>query len=300
MSMSPPAAGAPTGTAGTGAGTGMMAASGTGAAGMAAMAGMNGGAGTGAIPPSSSCGPATTVAAADLGNVKNRGPWTPAMKASSGPGGRSTLFYPMELGKDGVTHPVFHWGCGAGSQPSQYADHLSQLASHGVVVIANASGSMPGKASLDWLLAENEKADSMFHQKLDPMRVGAGGHSLGSLETFQMASDPRLNLYVLVCGGTMGGASKAGDIHGPSIYLGGKGESGTTNYERNDWPVTKGDSVFVKHSTTDHIQCARDNLAPWVAFTRWHFCGEPQWKADFMPNGTFCKSPWEACEMKGF
>jgi pimeloyl-ACP methyl ester carboxylesterase len=240
------------------------------------------------------------VAAADLGNVAMRGPWKTAMKASTGPSGSSTLFYPMELGKDGVTHPVFHWGCGAGSQPSQYADHLNQLASQGIVVIANASGSMPGKASLDWILAENEKMGSMFYQKLDPKRVGTGGHSLGALETFQYAADPRLAGYVLVCGGTMSGTSKASDIHGPSIYLGGKGESGTTNFHANDWPATKGTSVFITHSTTDHIQCARDNLGPWVAFMRWTFCGEEQWKAEFMPGGTFCKSPWEACETKGF
>jgi hypothetical protein len=228
-----------------------------------------------------------------------KGPWTPTMKASSGPSGSSTLFYPMDLGKDGVLHPVFHWGCGAGSQPSQYADHLNLLASHGIVVIANASGSQPGKASLDWILAENDKMGSMFYKKLDPNRVGTGGHSLGALETFQNAADPRLKLYVLVCGGANGGTGAA-DIHGPSIFLGGEGEGGTTNFRGDYAEVTKAPSVFVTKTSTDHIACARNNLAPWVAFMRWNFCGEEKYKAEFMPNGTYCKSPWLACMTKGF
>lgn len=104
---------------------------------------------------------------------------------------------------------------------------------------------------------------------------------------------------MLVCGGTMSGASKAGDMHAPSIYLGGTGESGTNNYLKNDWPVTKGTSVFITHSSTTHVACARDNLGPWVAFMRWNSCGEEQWKADFMPGGTFCKAPWQERQPKG-
>jgi hypothetical protein len=226
------------------------------------------------------------------------GPWATAMKASSGPSGSSTLFYPMELGKDGVKHPVFHWGCGAGSTPAQYTDHLTLLASHGFVVIANASGSGPGKASLDWILAENEKADSMFYQKLDPMRVGTGGHSLGALETFQYADDPRLSLYVLVCGGANGGTGAA-DIHGPSIFLGGEDEGGTVNFEGDYAEVSKAPTVFVTKTMTTHVPCARNNLAPWVAFMRWNWCGEAKYKAEFMTGGTYCKAPWLECKSKG-
>jgi hypothetical protein len=306
------------GTGTSAAGTGMaMPTGGTGTTGMmgtmAGMPGMSTGgmpamAGTGAAmagtggtaPAAGSCGPDTMVSPANLGNVMMRGPWTPTMKAGSGPNGNSTLFYPMDLGKDGVLHPVFHWGCGAGSQPSQYADHLNLLASHGFVVIANASGSMPGKASLDWILAENDKMGSMFYKKLDPNRVGTGGHSLGALETFQYASDPRLKLYVLVCGGSGSGTTGAANIHGPSIFLGGEGEGGTTNFRADYMAITKSPSVFVTKTSTDHIACARNNLAPWVAFMRWQFCGEEKWKAEFQADGTYCKSPWLACMSKGF
>jgi hypothetical protein len=280
----------------------MVAAAGSGAAGGGSTAGTGASAGAGGggtVSAPGSCGPESTISAENLGDPKMLGPWMPTMKASSGPTGASTLFYPMDLGKGGVLHPVFHWGCGAGSQPSQYADHLNLLASYGFVVIANASGSMPAKASLDWILAENEKMGSMFYQKLDPKRVGTGGHSQGALETFGVASDPRLNLYVLVCGGSGSGTTGAANIHGPSIFLGGEGESGTTNFQADYKAITKGSSIFITKTMTDHIYCARNNLGPWVAFMRWNFCGEDKWKKEFMPDGTYCKAPWLACMTKG-
>jgi hypothetical protein len=269
-----------------------------GAAPMGGAAGAAGGGG--AAPTAGSCGPESTIGAADLGNPMMHGPWTPTTKASTGPSGQSTLFYPTELGKGGVLHPVFHWGCGAGSTPQQYADHLNLLASYGFVVISNASGSNPAKPSLDWILAENGKMGSMFYQKLDPKRVGIGGHSLGALETFQSADDPRLGLYVLVCGGSGSGTTGAANIHAPSIFLGGEGEAGTMNFAADYMAITKAPSVFVTKTMTDHIYCARNNLGPWVAFMRWQFCGEDKWKKEFAADGTYCKSPWLACQSKGF
>jgi hypothetical protein len=294
--------GATSGSGGAVGGGGAVGTSGaSGSAGASGAAGQSGGgAGGGTGPGAGSCGPEATATAVDLGDPMKHGPWTPTSKAATGPTGASTLFYPMDLGKGGVLHPVFHWGCGAGSTPAQYADHLNQLASYGFVVIANASGSMPAKASLDWILAENDKMGSEFYQKLDPKRAGIGGHSLGALETFQAAADPRIGLYVLVCGGSGSGTTGAANIHAPSIFLGGEGESGTTNFEPDYAAITKAPSVFVTKTMTDHIYCARNNLAPWVAFMRWQFCGEDKWKAEFMANGTYSKTPWLASKSKGF
>jgi hypothetical protein len=284
-------------TGGTmGATGGAMATSGGAAATGGAGGGATGGAGGGTAPGGGNCGPESTIGAADLGNPMMHGPWTPTMKAATGPSGQSTVFYPMDLGKGGVLHPVFHWGCGAGTQPSAYADHLNLLASYGFVVISNASGANPAKASLDWILAENDKMGSTFYQKLDPKRVGIGGHSLGALETLQSAADPRVGTYVLVCGGSGSGTTGAANIHAPSIFLGGEGESGTTNFQPDYKAITKAPSVFVTKTMTDHIYCARNNLGPWVAFMRWQMCGEDKWKTEFTPTGTYCKSPWLACQ----
>jgi hypothetical protein len=241
-----------------------------------------------------SCVPASSVDA--------DGPFTPKRMENVGPSRGSWVFYPEELGKDGMLHPVFTWGPGAGTGPMQYTDHLNRLASHGFVVISQRSSGRGDteKAALDWLLAENEKPGSTFYQKLDPKRVGAGGHSLGSLTTMAMASDPRLSLYVLVCGGCMSGRGGCGaaDIHGPTVILGGDTDTGTPNYE-GDYKEIQSPVVFLTKDNTGHIACARNNLSPWVAFMRWQFCGEEELRPKFFQGGEYCTKPWE-CKSKNF
>ena len=238
------------------------------------------------------------VAAADLGNPDSPGPWVPMHVENTGPSGASWIYYPEGLGEGGLKHPVFDWGPGAGTGPSNYLDHLNLLASHGFVIISQASTNS-GKAALDWILAENEKSGSMWYQKLDTDRVARGGHSMGALQSFSEADDPRLKLAVLVCGGANGG-SGAANMSYPTIFLGGDGEGGTINFA-GDYAEVTGLSIFITHGSTDHIYCARDNLGPWVAFMRWQLCGEEaKWKKEFEPGGTYCQGDWLACMTKNF
>jgi Alpha/beta hydrolase family len=276
--------------AGTTGASGMGAAGATAGAGGAAMAGAGGMAGSGG--PSGNYPPAMSVDA--------DGPFKPTHIQNGGMSGSSWVFYPMELGMNGMKHPIFNWGPGAGTGPSQYTDHLNRLASHGFVVISQPSSGSGGteKASLDWLIAQNDKMDSPFFQKLDTKKVGAGGHSLGALTTMAMAADPRLTLYVLVCGGCMSGNGGCGaaDIHAPTVILGGDTDIGTPNF-MGDYDEIKSPVAFVIKDGTDHIACARNNLAPWVAFMRWQFYGEEKYKPDFL-TGAYCKTPWK-CMNKG-
>jgi hypothetical protein len=274
-----------------------------GAGGDAGMGGMSGGAGGmsgaggggGAMATTGSCGPETTNSAADLGDPMKLGPFTPTHVERTGPNGSSWVYHPEELGMDGLKHPVFQWGPGAGTGPSNYLDHLNLLASHGFVIISQPS-TQSGREALDWILEQNETSGSMWFGMLDPDRVARGGHSMGALQSFSESDDPRLKFAILVCGGANGG-SGAGDMSYPTLFLGGEGEGGTRNFA-GDYAEVTGPSVFVTKTSTDHIACARNNLGPWVAFMRWQFCGEEKWKAEFMPDGTYCKTPWLACMTK--
>jgi hypothetical protein len=256
---------------------------------MAGVGTMSGGAP--ANPPSSGGFPAADTVDITMGP----GPFKPMHVERMGPMGNSWIFFPAELGRDGLKHPVFQWGPGAGTGPMEYTDHLNHLASHGFVIICQPS-TMSGKDALDWMLQQNEKSDSMFYQKLDPMKVGRGGHSMGSFQTFSEAADPRLTLYVLVCGG--GGGANAAQIHAPTIILGGDSDFATSGYNQDFERITK-PVVFLIKSGTDHIACARNNLAPWTAFMRWHWYGEEaKYKSGFLDGGIYCKAPW-TCKSKG-
>jgi hypothetical protein len=250
---------------------------------------------TGSGAGAGSCGPEVTTSAADLGDTKKLGPWKPMHVEMTGPSGASWVFYPDGFGKDGLKHPVFNWGPGAFTGPTDYVDHLNLLASHGFVIISQPSTDS-GKQALDWILKQNETTGSMWFGKLDTNRVARGGHSMGALQSMSESDDDRLKLTVLVCGGA-GGGGGAANIDYPSIFLGGKGEGATANFPA-DFAEVKALSVFVTRTSTDHIYCARDNMGPWVAFMRWHLCGEDKWKKEFMEGGTYCKAPWEACMSK--
>jgi len=274
-------------TAGTTAGT-------TGDAGMTTAGPEDGGTTGGMTSGGGSCLP--VASSDDMGDV---GPHTPTHVERVGPSGDSWVYYPEDLGEHGPA-PVFMWGPGAGTGPSNYLDHLNRLASHGFVVISQSSSLGQEVESLDWLLAQNEDSGSQFYQKLDPSRVGMGGHSMGSLGTMRSAGDPRLNLYVLVCGGCMSGRGGCGaaDIHGPTVILGGSNDIGTPNYEGDYEEITAPVSFLTKDGT-GHIDCARANLEPWVSFMRWQWCGEDERAPEFMSGGEYCTSPWE-CESKNW
>ena len=82
---------------------------------------------------------------------------------------------------------------------------LRYVASHGYIIVA-ANNRYVGdgeaqKMALNFMFAENEKADSKFFHKMDLTKVGAMGHSQGSGGTSAASSDARINTVILWNGG---------------------------------------------------------------------------------------------------
>lgn len=229
-------------------------------------------------------------------NVDADGPFTTASILTTGPGGNSGVFYPTELGKDGLRHPIFVWGCGGGSQPSSYADHMKRIASHGFVAIAVVSNIGDDgdvlKANLDWLLAENERSGSIFQGKLDPSRIAAGGHSIGSVNTFLFASDPRVLTTLYVAGGSL---DDVNDPNAPTTGMGGKALTrpaafisaetdifGNVEKLEADYAAATAPVYFTKITGADHVSAARDGLPVIVAWLRWQLGGESERREMFL------------------
>jgi hypothetical protein len=98
---------------------------------------------------------------------------------------------------------------------------LPRLATHGFVVIASNNAFVTAaelKSGLDWLGAENQRMGSTFFQKLDPNEVASMGYSLGSLGTFEIASDPRLKTTVHISGGAMD-KSVVPNLKNPAAFI---------------------------------------------------------------------------------
>jgi hypothetical protein len=213
-------------------------------------------------------------------------------------GGMFYVFRPTELGKDGVKHPIFVWGTGAGSVPADYAEFFVQFATHGFVVISPdkaQKGAADMKAALDWIVAQNEDASSPYHQKLDTTRIGMGGHSQGSVATFdQEGMEDRLKTTIHIAGGSfdMRGSSK---VKTPTAYICGETDFALPNCE-GDWETVEDKPTFFSVlDGVDHIMCARMAMAGMIAWLRWHLADETERAAQFTgPDGEFHMGIWKS------
>jgi hypothetical protein len=109
--------------------------------------------------------------------------------------------------------------------------HLLEVASHGYIAIApgqilNGPGvaapppapppdptvgalppapTEPGDliAALDWALAENQRPESPFFDRLDPAQVAVSGYSCGGLQALAVAADPRIATLLIMNSGIL-------------------------------------------------------------------------------------------------
>jgi hypothetical protein len=210
-------------------------------------------------------------------------------------GASSWVFRPTELGRDGAKHPVFVFGNGAGGSPSFYQQQMTRIASHGIIVVHPTSSNVTAanlKAALDWILQQNETSSSMYYQKLNG-KAAMGGHSLGSLATFdQEAMEMRLATTIHVAGGSMDrlGSSK---VKTPTAYICGETDFALPNCETDFETVGSQPTFFTVMANTEHIGAVGVAVPAMVGWLRWHLAGETERKADFTgPDGMFFKGIW--------
>jgi hypothetical protein len=275
---------------------------GSGAAGNVAMV-----AGTSGTTASASALPAVT-------DFKATGPFTP--KREAGPSGY-VLFYPQELGKDGAKHPILSWGPGAAETASDFSIMLNHIASHGFAVIAY-DATPDGKelvTAIDWMLAENMRADSVFYQKLDETKIAAGGHSAGSLATFVIGGDKRLITTLHISGGTFDPHTDIMNLHAPALFVCGEpggdgllmGDVASPNCEidfNNAMvPVFYGVTKGAAHMTPTDIGDAAirtHQFGAMVGWLRWQLIGDAHAKSMFVSDAcTLCTdAAWSTAKSK--
>jgi hypothetical protein len=83
-----------------------------------------------------------------------------------------------------------------------------------------------------------------------------GGHSRGSIGTFDVANDPRLATTIHVAGGSFDGNGPSG-LRKPALYIGGDGDFATSNVRR-DYTNIRVPVWFNVLNNTDHILATRN------------------------------------------
>ncbi len=161
-------------------------------------------------------------------------------------------------------------GCNDTSIP--YERFLSELASHGYIVIALGSlqndlndreikktqEKMIPKA-IDWMLAQNADKNSEYYGIISTDKIAIGGHSCGGADALSCALDPRVKTYMMFNSGMgdmeMFGATpnSINNIHAPIIYMaGGPSDVAYENAKKDFERINHVPVVFTNHTNAGH------------------------------------------------
>jgi hypothetical protein len=136
-----------------------------------------------------------------------------------------TMFRPTTF-REGTKYPVVTWGNGTCAQPLLYSEILEHLASHGIVVIATNSTSvgsgMEMQKGIDFVLAENARAESPMFGKIDVESLGASGHSQGSGAAVTVGGNARIKVTVPIQGASTSGVRA---LTGPTFLISGEDDT---------------------------------------------------------------------------
>lgn len=190
-----------------------------------------------------------------------------------------TIFRPQDLSVFGDDEklPIIAWGNGAcANSPWEHVNFLSEVASHGFLVIAVGNMPMEGEKAtgksvsadltdaLDWAIARNEDKESPFFGKVEISKIAVSGMSCGGLQTLEVSPDPRVTTAV-VCnsgvlpnprGGMPGMPNISKDqltkLHSPTLYLLGGESDIAYNNGMDDFKRIDHVPVFVANMDVGH------------------------------------------------
>jgi hypothetical protein len=230
-----------------------------------------------------------------VSSVETNGPFATTIDKYTGPTLQAWVVRPSTLGSQGVSqHPIFIWGPGAGTGPSNYEDHLRRWASHGFVVycIASTGDGSEMKSAIDWLITQNNRSTSRYYKKLLTSKIAVGGHSRGSLSAFGIAADSRLTTSIHIAGGSFDGNGPK-NLRKAAMYAVGSADTTALSNVQRDYTNTTVPVWFGTMSGVDHIQAARQALPATTAWLRWHLAEETSRKSMFIGSGCyFCSGMW--------
>jgi ketosteroid isomerase-like protein/dienelactone hydrolase len=173
--------------------------------------------------------------------------------------------------------PVLIWGNGGCAMNSAgYRGFLTTVASHGFVAVATAviEGEETRRANtddleqgLDWVMAENERAESPLYGKISTDRVAVMGTSCGGFMSIDLGGDPRVDTIGVFNSGvqdanrddrspTAPAPAALAALHGPVLLVNGHerdfmmDESQDTFAALNHVPVFYGARHNAGHSAT--------------------------------------------------
>lgn len=219
-----------------------------------------------------------------------------------------TVFRPNDLSAFGKKSklPVIAWGNGAcANSPWEHINFLSEVASHGFLVIAIGPMPLEGEKgrgrsassqladAIDWAIAQNKDSKSPYFNKIDVSKIAVSGMSCGGLQTLEVAADPRITTVVVCNSGIladttnrlsgMPGLTKdhLKKLHTPTLYLlGGEKDiaykNGMDDYRRIDHVPVYMANMDVGHGGTYSQPHGGEFAKVATAWYKWQLKGDEE------------------------
>jgi dienelactone hydrolase len=240
------------------------------------------------------------------------GPFATISEGKTGPDGTYTIVRPETLGKDGFKHAPIIFGPGIGGSMDSMMNLLQRIASHGFVIIGrqldggprNAENNRRMIAGLDWLIAQNSTAGSVFANKLDVERAASMGYSVGGTGAVDIGGHKAITTVV-----SIHGHSAEAELHGTVLLLGGTadvmrdGQSWLApTYEasrvRTFFSLLEGANHGYPARTVDGVQAGVEAPAM-IAWLRYWIHGDQNARKYFFGEDcTMCTAPWTKTQRK--
>lgn len=214
--------------------------------------------------------------------------------------GRPGMFGTGQVNREKLPVLIF---CNGGCMDTSigYENMLSEIASHGYVVVAigelqmlaqhekdrHTPSTMVQKA-LDWVCQQAADPASPYYNKLDVEKIAAAGHSCGGAQVLANAADRRLKTYLILNAGmgkmTMADASAKSlkNLHGPILYLvGGTSDVAWQNAQMDykaikKVPVVLADNTRSGHGGTYEQPAGGANARMVLAWLDWQLKGKQE------------------------
>lgn len=246
-----------------------------------------------------------------------------------------TLYRPQSLIPFGAAKklPVLLWGNGACVNTTQeHKLFLNEIASHGYLILAiglldrldlrdevsnQRTHSSQLIAALDWILAQNGHASSLFFDRIDAEQVAAMGMSCGGLQAIEISGDPRIRTTVVCNSGVLPMPSpmrgmpslRKDDLlnyHGPVLYLMGGPtdiayENAMDDFQRVEHVPVIMTNLDVGHGGTYHRPHGGEYSPVALAWLNWHLKGDEEASKMFLgADSQLLRDPQWTIEVKNF
>lgn len=220
-----------------------------------------------------------------------------------------TVYRPSGLPAD-ATLPVLAWGNGGClANGLLYSGFLTEIASHGILVIASGGPGQVGattagymQRSLDWARYQNVKPGGALQGKVDSAKMVVAGHSCGGLEAYDVAARRTdiAGVGIMNSGQLQQNQAQLNAMKSPMLYvLGGSGDVAFQNGLRDFGRLPAALPAFLASSGTGHLGTYFNPdggtysqiLKDWVLWTV---------KGSITAGARFTGEPCGLCTVKGW